>query len=102
MQNIAVPLVTSSQRTETLLVSVLLQLIIIIGTARLLNLVFQRLRQPGVVGEIVAGLLLGPSLFGHLCPRLAAWIFGGNACPGHQHPLTTRADSADVPNRYGL
>ncbi len=81
MQNLTVPLITSSQRTETLLVSVLLQLIVIIAAARLLNLLFQRLRQPGVVGEIVAGLLLGPSLFGHFCPGLTAQIFGSKPAP---------------------
>jgi Kef-type K+ transport system membrane component KefB len=70
------PLITSPQRTEILLVSVLLQLIIMIGAARAMNLLCRRLGQPGVVGEIIAGLLLGPSLFGHFCPHLSAVVFG--------------------------
>lgn len=65
--------------TELLLFSVLLQLIVMIGAARILNGVARRLGQPGVVGEIVAGLLLGPSLFGALFPETAAALFGGPA-----------------------
>lgn len=76
MHGVATPLVTSAGRTELLLVSVLLQLIVMIGAARVMNIVFQRLGQPGVVGEIVAGLLLGPSLLGHFCPGLTAQLFG--------------------------
>lgn len=76
MHGVATPLVTSAGRTELLLVSVLLQLIVMIGAARVMNIVFQRLGQPGVVGEIVAGLLLGPSLLGHFCPGLTTQLFG--------------------------
>jgi Kef-type K+ transport system membrane component KefB len=47
-----------------------------IGAARLMNLALRRFGQPGVVGEIVAGLLLGPSLFGHFFPGFSADIFG--------------------------
>jgi Kef-type K+ transport system membrane component KefB len=74
-------MITSPERTEILLVSVLVQLIIMIGAARAMNLLFRRWGQPGVVGEIVAGLLLGPSLFGHFCPQLSADIFGAAPSP---------------------
>ncbi|MBY5161943.1 cation:proton antiporter [Salsipaludibacter albus] len=37
---------------------------------------FRRFRQPKVVGEIVAGIVLGPTLFGHLAPEAAEAIFG--------------------------
>ena len=63
--------------TELLLFSVLLQLIVMIAAARLMNLLATRLGQPGVIGEIVAGLLLGPSLLGTLFPDLSAALFGG-------------------------
>lgn len=68
--------------TESLVFEVVLQLIIIIGAARVMNVLFRRLGQPGVVGEIVAGLMLGPSLFGHFFPDAAASIFtAGSAEP---------------------
>ena len=69
----------SVHATEQLLFSILIQLIIMIGAARLLNLAFRRMGQPGVIGEIVAGLLLGPSLFGHFFPGLSADLFGAHS-----------------------
>ncbi|HEV3438928.1 MAG TPA: cation:proton antiporter [Gemmata sp.] len=60
---------------EHLLLPVLIQLVIIVVVARLFGLLARRLGQPGVVGEIVAGLLLGPSLFGALFPAEFATIF---------------------------
>ncbi len=77
----AVPLITSTQHTEDLLVSTLVQLIIMIGAARIMNRAVRRFGQPGVVGEIVAGLLLGPSLFGHFCPIISTEIFGARPSP---------------------
>jgi Kef-type K+ transport system membrane component KefB len=71
----------SVHATETLLFTILLQLVVMIGAARLLNVVFRRLGQPGVIGEIVAGLLLGPSLFGHFFPGLSVAVFGAGASP---------------------
>jgi Kef-type K+ transport system membrane component KefB len=55
---------------------VLLQIIVMIGVARLGNTLLRRLGQPGVVGEILAGLLLGPSLFGHFFPATSRALFG--------------------------
>jgi Kef-type K+ transport system membrane component KefB len=71
----------SVHQTEHLLFFVLLQLIIMVGAARLMSTFFRRLGQPGVIGEIVAGLMLGPSLFGHFFPGLSAEIFGTSASP---------------------
>ncbi len=53
----------------------LLALGILLGTARLLGEIAQRLHQPSVVGEILAGILLGPTFFGALAPELAADLF---------------------------
>ena len=64
-----------------MLASVLIQLIIMIGAARAMNIVFRRLGQPGVIGEIVAGLLLGPSLFGHFFPEISIAVFGAKPLP---------------------
>lgn len=53
----------------------LLQVIVIVAFARGVGVLFGRLGQPAVVGEMLAGILLGPSLFGWLFPDVQAWIF---------------------------
>lgn len=52
-----------------------LQLLVIIVASRSVSWLFMRLGQPGVVGEIAAGILLGPSLFGLLAPGVFAFVF---------------------------
>lgn len=69
----------SVHQTEDLLFSILLQVIVMIGAARLGNTILRRLGQPGVVGEILAGLLLGPSLFGYFFPDASHELFGAHA-----------------------
>lgn len=46
------------------LTSILLLLLLLVGLAQLFGYVFVRFRQPRVVGEIFAGILLGPALLG--------------------------------------
>jgi Kef-type K+ transport system membrane component KefB len=70
---------TSINQTENLLFMTLLQLIVMVGAARYMHTVFRRLGQPGVIGEIVAGLLLGPSLIGHFFPQTSLALFGAHA-----------------------
>jgi Kef-type K+ transport system membrane component KefB len=61
-------------------------LFLLLAAARILGYVFTRLRQPKVVGEILAGFLLGPSLLGRLAPSLSAAIL-----PVHQgSPVSTQ------------
>lgn len=67
--------VSSFQALEHLLLFILLQLILIILAARLAGALAMRWGQPRAVGEIVAGLLLGPSLFGLLAPDTFHWLF---------------------------
>lgn len=52
------------------LTSILLILLLLVGLAQLLGYVFMRLRQPKVVGEIMAGIVLGPALLGRV-PAIA-------------------------------
>ena len=66
-------------QTEALLFSILLQLIVMILAARLMNTAFRRLGQPGVIGEIIAGLLLGPSFAGYFFPQASHVLFGEQA-----------------------
>ena len=49
-------------------------LFLLLAAARLLGYLFTRIRQPKVVGEIFAGVLLGPSLLGHFAPAISAAI----------------------------
>jgi Kef-type K+ transport system membrane component KefB len=57
----------------------MLQLVIILLIARLMGYLFQLIGQPMVIGEIVAGLLLGPSVLGMLAPHITAVIFPENS-----------------------
>ena len=62
------------------------QLILSVGTillaARALGWAFQRIGQPRVVGEMIAGIVLGPSLLGRLFPEAFAHLFPSSAIPG--------------------
>ncbi len=53
----------------------LLQIIVIIGIARLLGMLMVRIGQPTVMGEIIAGIILGPSLLGFVLPEVNAFLF---------------------------
>jgi len=57
------------------LILVLFEISLIIGFARLMGGLFKRLGQPPVVGEILAGIVLGPSLLGLLAPGAFAFLF---------------------------
>lgn len=69
----------AANQTENLVAMTLLQLIVMVGAARVLNSLFRRWGQPGVIGEIMAGLLLGPSLFGHFFPQASVALFGAKS-----------------------
>ena len=43
-------------------------MLIVFGSAKLLNELFERLGQPGIVGEILAGVLIGPAVLGWVAP----------------------------------
>ena len=53
----------------------LLQIITILLTCRLFGWLFQKIGQPTVIGEIVAGIVLGPSVLGHLSPEVSGFLF---------------------------
>ena len=50
-------------------------LAVLLGAAKLAGELMQKLDQPSVLGEIMAGILLGPTLLGHFRPQLYAFIF---------------------------
>ncbi|MEH2025308.1 cation:proton antiporter [Nostoc sp.] len=64
-----------------IVVLVLVEVLIVIGLSRLVGLAFRSIKQPLVIGEIVAGIMLGPSLFGLVAPHLAVTLFPPETFP---------------------
>ena len=52
-----------------------LQIAAILMAARVVGFLFQKINQPQVIGEMVAGILLGPSLLGWVAPGVSAALF---------------------------
>ncbi len=46
-----------------------LSMLVVFGSAKLLSEIFERLKQPGIVGEILAGILIGPYVLGWMAPN---------------------------------
>lgn len=57
----------------------LAQIITIIIAARSVGWLFTRIGQPEVVGEIIAGIILGPSVIGHYYPAFSDFLFPANS-----------------------
>lgn len=53
----------------------ILQILIIIITARLFSYISNKIGQPSVIGEIFAGIFLGPSLLGSIFPEFSSFLF---------------------------
>lgn len=53
----------------------LIQIIAVLLAVRLFGFLFKSIGQPGVIGEIVAGIVLGPSLLGYFFPEAFQFIF---------------------------
>jgi Kef-type K+ transport system membrane component KefB len=64
-----------------ILAPLLLALVVVILTARAVGAAFGWLRQPPVIGEVIAGILLGPSLLGRLAPEFSAYVFPAQVLP---------------------
>ena len=73
--------------TEAEIGSLTLVLFLILAAAHLFGWLFVRLRQPKVVGEILAGVLLGPSLLGHFAPTVFARIFHAGTASGGKYAV---------------
>ncbi|GAA1311334.1 cation:proton antiporter [Planotetraspora silvatica] len=57
---------------------VLIALTLLLVAAHACGQLFTRMRQPAVIGEIIGGLLLGPTLLGAVAPGFANWVFGSS------------------------
>ncbi len=72
---------TSARNTDDLTAIVFIDIAIIVAVARLVGALFKKIRQPAVVGEIVAGIALGPSLLGLFPGQLPTRIFPNDVRP---------------------
>jgi Kef-type K+ transport system membrane component KefB len=63
------------------LLHVLLALVVVIATARAMGSIFRSVGQPQVIGEILAGIVLGPSLLGRLAPGAEGYLFPATVGP---------------------
>jgi Kef-type K+ transport system membrane component KefB len=61
--------------TEHQLLVFWLELFVLLLAARVLGTLVRRIGQPSVIGELAAGLLLGPSVLGQLAPAAETWLF---------------------------
>ena len=57
------------------LFTLVLQIAVVLASCRVVGNLFLRIRQPRVVGEMFAGIMLGPSLLGSISPELSAFLF---------------------------
>jgi Kef-type K+ transport system membrane component KefB len=62
----------------------LLQIITIIVVARLFGFLFKKIGQPTVIGEIIAGIFLGPSFIGMFFPEYSLFLFPKTSLPNLQ------------------
>ena len=53
----------------------LMQIIVILIVCRIFGRIFNKIGQPTVIGEITAGILLGPSILGHFFPAISGFLF---------------------------
>lgn len=74
------PAVDVAHRNATLL-HVLLALVAMIVTGRALGAIFKYVGQPPVIGEVVAGILLGPSFLGLVAPEFARFLLPQSVAP---------------------
>ncbi|HUY29101.1 MAG TPA: cation:proton antiporter [Candidatus Binataceae bacterium] len=63
------------QLSELEILRFLLQIGLLLAASRVLADLMKRIGQAAVIGELLAGILLGPSLLGHLAPALYALVF---------------------------
>lgn len=70
----------ASGHNETLF-HVLLALAVVIVASRGLGALFKKIGQPPVIGEVLAGIALGPSLLGRLAPSVATYVLPPGVAP---------------------
>jgi Kef-type K+ transport system membrane component KefB len=72
---------TSAAQLEGTLAPVLIAMLVVLAACRATGALFRRIHQPAVVGEICAGIALGPSLLGQFAPQVSAALFPESLAP---------------------
>lgn len=72
-------------RLDTPLHKFLLQVLLVLMIAKIAGRCMRLFKQPAVIGEMIAGILLGPSLFGWLLPSSHNWLFPANGLSSLNH-----------------
>jgi len=62
----------------------------------------RQLGQARVIGEIIGGILIGPSVFGRLAPGLSAHLFDKASFATFDALSNYRTDSFSFPDRHGV
>lgn len=71
------PTVIPPLPSQTLLIF-LVDLVVLLLVARCLGRLAEKFNMPAIVGELLTGLILGPSILGHWLPDAAQWLFPQN------------------------
>ena len=70
-----------SENLEHPLSLLLIQIVVIVLLSKLLASLVRKIGQPQVIGEVIAGILLGPSVLGLFFPGVSQFIFQRVLCP---------------------
>ena len=96
------PALAGPHKTELLLFYTLLELAVIILAGRAGGAIARRCGQSSAVGEIIVGILLGPSLFGWVAPRSVRSGVPLRAARAAANPVRPRPHPAALSNRHGI
>ena len=86
--NVVVFLQSLFENLEHPLSLLLIQIVVIVFSSKLLASLMSQIGQPMVVGEVIAGILLGPSVLGYFLPGLSQFIFQPASLPNLDLELT--------------
>ncbi|MCG3208212.1 MAG: Na(+)/H(+)-K(+) antiporter GerN [Anaerolineae bacterium] len=64
-----------SETNPSLLIAFLLQLGVILAVGLFFGQLMRKINQPAVLGELIGGIVLGPTVFGFLFPAVYQWLF---------------------------